>query len=91
MFLFYPKVTLPCVQFATCKFSQILVSGHLRETSSRIYDVIALYNAIRHMTVADVQRREVPCITMGLCMLRAYKREAPINKGKCGDEPCLTL
>jgi hypothetical protein len=43
----------------------------------------------RHVT--DAANREVPCITMGLCNICCYKCEAPINKQKCGDKPCLTL
>jgi hypothetical protein len=44
---------------------------------------------LRHVT--DAANREVPCITMGLCIAKCYKCEAPINKRKRGDGPCSTL
>jgi hypothetical protein len=80
MLLFYPlrngiahHVLPPC-------YVQIYANWHLRESATRFDDVITLRNALRHMTVAAVQHREVLCITKGLCIVGRYKCEAPINK-----------
>ncbi len=40
----------------------------------------ALHNAADDVISGDTRHREVPCITMGLCIIRRNKREAPINK-----------
>lgn len=40
--------------------------------------------------VIAARHLEVPCITMGLCIVGRYKCEAPLNNEKCGDEPCWT-
>jgi hypothetical protein len=72
MFLFYQKLIVYRQLKSRAKFRSRLAYCHLSKTAARIDNVITLRNALRHMTVADAQRREVLCITKGLRMLGAY-------------------
>jgi hypothetical protein len=80
MTLFY-LVTLPTVTcYSWRKFSPNFANCHLSKLMTLSLAHFALHNAADDVIIGDTRHREVLCITMGLCIIRRYKCEAPINK-----------
>jgi hypothetical protein len=73
MTLFYHKRVLVTLPELAAKIQLILANCHLRDSQTQRTAGFWLRNATDDVISGGTQRREVLCITMGLCIVGRYK------------------